>query len=219
MNKLKNVEYMLQFITHKNDRYGYVEGAIEALAGGCKWIQLRMKEATADELREAVKILKPACAEKEAILVIDDHVELVAELDVDGVHLGKNDMPPAEARRLLGEKYIIGATANTIEDIRALAVQDVDYIGLGPYRFTETKRNLSPVLGIEGYRRIMEACRAEGIEHPVVAIGGITIDDLQPLMDVGVSGIALSGTILNAPSPRETTETILAMLNKIKYGE
>ncbi len=219
MNKLKNVEYMLQFITHKNDRYGYVEGAIEALAGGCKWIQLRMKEATADELREAVKILKPACAEKEAILVIDDHVELVAELDVDGVHLGKNDMPPAEARRLLGEKYIIGATANTIEDIRALAVQDVDYIGLGPYRFTETKRNLSPVLGIEGYRRIMEACRAEGIEHPVVAIGGITIDDLQPLMDAGVSGIALSGTILNAPSPRETTETILAMLNKIKYGE
>ncbi len=219
MNKLKNVEYMLQFITHKNDRYGYVEGAIEALAGGCKWIQLRMKEATADELREAVKILKPACAEKEAILVIDDHVELVAELDVDGVHLGKNDMPPAEARRLLGEKYIIGATANTIEDIRALAVQDVDYIGLGPYRFTETKRNLSPVLGVEGYRRIMEACRAEGIEHPVVAIGGITIDDLQPLMDVGVSGIALSGTILNAPSPRETTETILAMLNKIKYGE
>lgn len=219
MNKLKNVEYMLQFITHKNDRYGYIEGAIEALAGGCKWIQLRMKEATADELREAVKILKPACAEKEAILVIDDHVELVAELDVDGVHLGKNDMPPAEARRLLGEKYIIGATANTIEDIRALAVQDVDYIGLGPYRFTETKRNLSPVLGIEGYRRIMEACRAEGIEHPVVAIGGITIDDLQPLMDAGVSGIALSGTILNAPSPRETTETILAMLNKIKYGE
>lgn len=219
MNKLKNIEYMLQFITHKNDRYGYIEGAIEALAGGCKWIQLRMKEATADELREAVKILKPACAEKEAILVIDDHVELVAELDVDGVHLGKNDMPPAEARRLLGEKYIIGATANTIEDIRALAVQDVDYIGLGPYRFTETKRNLSPVLGIEGYRRIMEACRAEGIEHPVVAIGGITIDDLQPLMDVGVSGIALSGTILNAPSPRETTETILAMLNKIKYGE
>lgn len=219
MNKLKNIEYMLQFITHKNDRYGYVEGAIEALAGGCKWIQLRMKEATADELREAVKILKPACAEKEAILVIDDHVELVAELDVDGVHLGKNDMPPAEARRLLGEKYIIGATANTIEDIRALAVQDVDYIGLGPYRFTETKRNLSPVLGVEGYRRIMEACRAEGIEHPVVAIGGITIDDLQPLMDAGVSGIALSGTILNAPSPRETTETILAMLNKIKYGE
>lgn len=219
MNKLKNVEYMLQFITHKNDRYGYIEGAIEALAGGCKWIQLRMKEATTDELREAVKILKPACAEKEAILVIDDHVELVAELDADGVHLGKNDMPPAEARRLLGEKYIIGATANTIENIRALAVQDVDYIGLGPYRFTETKRNLSPVLGVEGYRRIMEACRAEGIEHPVVAIGGITIDDLQPLMDVGVSGIALSGTILNAPSPRETTETILAMLNKIKYGE
>lgn len=210
---------MLQFITHKNDRYGYVEGAIEALAGGCKWIQLRMKEATADELRDAVKILKPACAEKEAILVIDDQVELVAELDVDGVHLGKNDMPPAEARRLLGEKYIIGATANTIEDIRSFAAHDVDYVGLGPYRFTETKRNLSPVLGIEGYRCIMEACRTEGIELPVVAIGGITIDDLQPLMEAGVAGIALSGTILNAPSPRETTETIIEMLNKIKYGE
>lgn len=210
---------MLQFITHKNDRYGYVEGAVEALAGGCKWIQLRMKEATADELREAVKILKPACAEHEAILLIDDHVELVAELDVDGVHLGKNDMPPAEARRLLGEKYIIGATANTIDDIRALSARDVDYVGLGPYRYTETKRNLSPVLGVEGYRRIMEECHAEGIELPVVAIGGITPDDLQPLMEVGVDGIALSGTILNAQSPREMTETIIAMLNKIKYGE
>lgn len=210
---------MLQFITHKNDRYGYIEGALEALEGGCKWIQLRMKEASADELREAVKILKPACAEKEAILVIDDHVELVAELDIDGVHLGKNDMPPAEARRLLGEKYIIGATANTIDDIRALASLDVDYVGLGPFRFTETKRNLSPVLGIEGYRHIMEACRAEGIAIPVVAIGGITPDDLSSLMEAGVSGIALSGTILQAPSPREMTETIIAMLNKIKYGE
>ena len=210
---------MLQFITHKNDRYGYVEGAIEALRGGCKWVQLRMKGATPDEVRAAVAQLKPLCAEHEAILVLDDFVELTAELDVDGVHLGKNDMSPAEARKILGEKYIIGGTANTIDDIRRLVKEDVDYIGLGPFRFTETKQNLSPVLGLEGYRTIVETCRNENIVIPIVAIGGIEYDDLEPLMQTGVSGIALSGTILRADNPQETTTTIIDKLNQIRYEQ
>ncbi len=204
---------MLQFITHQTDRYDYVQGAIEALKGGCKWIQLRMKGASPDEVRAAVEQLKPLCAEHEAILLLDDYVELCAELDVDGVHLGKNDMVPDEARRILGEKYIIGGTANTIEDICRLVKADVDYIGLGPFRYTETKQNLSPVLGLEGYTRIMATCRAEGITIPVVAIGGITLADLAPIMATGVQGIALSGTILQADSPREMTKTILDTLN------
>lgn len=206
---------MLQFITHNTERYGYVEGAIEALNGGCKWIQLRMKGADADDIRRAVDKLKPLCQEKGAILILDDHVELTSQLDIDGVHLGKNDMPPAEARALIGEKYIIGGTANTFEDIKNLVAQGVDYIGLGPFRYTETKQNLSAILGIEGYKNILSQCRATGITTPIVAIGGIEPDDIPSIMQAGVSGIALSGAILRAENPAETTQKIITTLNNL----
>ena len=206
---------MLQFITHITERYGYVEGAIEALNGGCKWIQLRMKGADSDDIRRAVDKLKPLCQEKGAILILDDHVELTSQLDIDGVHLGKNDMPPAEARALIGEKYIIGGTANTFEDIKNLVAQGVDYIGLGPFRYTETKQNLSAILGIEGYKNILSQCRAAGITTPIVAIGGIEPDDIPTIMQAGVSGIALSGAILRSDNPAETTRKIITTLNNL----
>ena len=206
---------MLQFITHTTEQYGYVEGAIEALNGGCKWIQLRMKGADADDIRRAVDKLKPLCQEKGAILILDDHVELTSQLDIDGVHLGKNDMPPAEARALIGEKYIIGGTANTFDDIKNLVAQGVDYIGLGPFRYTETKQNLSAILGIEGYKNILSQCRIAGITTPIVAIGGIEPDDIPTIMQAGVSGIALSGTILRSDNPAETTHKIITTLNNL----
>lgn len=206
---------MLQFITHTTERYGYVEGAIAALNGGCKWIQLRMKEADPDEIRKAVDKLKPLCQEKGAILLLDDHVELTSQLDIDGVHLGKNDMPPAEARALIGEKYIIGGTANTFDDIKNLVAQGVDYIGLGPFRYTETKRNLSAIIGIEGYKNIISQCRAAGITTPIVAIGGIEPDDITAIMKAGLSGIALSGAILRSDNPTETTRKIITTLNNL----
>ena len=197
---------MLQFITHQNNQYSTIEGAKEALEGGCKWIQLRMK-ATALELKEI-------CKKYEALLILDDHVELTAELEIDGVHLGKYDMPPADARKKIGEQYIIGGTANTFEDIQQLVAQDVDYIGLGPFRFTETKKKLSPVLGLEGYKKIMEECRKHDIKVPVVAIGGITTEDISDIMQTGVSGIALSSAILNSSSPKTETSKIINLLNK-----
>ncbi|MBR4069628.1 MAG: thiamine phosphate synthase [Bacteroidaceae bacterium] len=206
---------MLQFITHTTVRYGYVEGAIAALNGGCKWIQLRMKEADPDEIRKAVDKLKPLCQEKGAILLLDDLVELTSQLDIDGVHLGKNDMPPAEARALIGEKYIIGGTANTFDDIKNLVAQGVDYIGLGPFRYTETKRNLSAIIGIEGYKNIISQCRAAGITTPIVAIGGIEPDDITAIMKAGLSGIALSGAILRSDNPTETTRKIITTLNNL----
>lgn len=206
---------MLQFITHTTERYGYVEGAIAALNGGCKWIQLRMKEADPDEIRKAVDKLKPLCQENGAILLLDDHVELTSQLDIDGVHLGKNDMPPAEARALIGEKYIIGGTANTFDDIKNLVAQGVDYIGLGPFRYTETKQNLSAIIGIEGYKNMISQCHAAGITTPIVAIGGIEPDDIPAIMKAGLSGIALSGAILRSDNPTETTREIITTLNNL----
>ncbi len=206
---------MLQFITHQTPRYSYVEGAIEALNGGCKWIQLRMKEAAYDEICNAIKQLKPLCKEKGAILILDDYAELAAKLDIDGVHLGKNDMPPQEARNLIGEKYIIGGTANTIDDIKNLVAQGVDYIGLGPFRHTDTKKNLSPILGLDGYKNILSQCNEAGITTPIVAIGGIEPEDIPALIKTGISGIALSGTILRADHPAEATQNIITTLNNL----
>ena len=191
----------LQFITHSNARYSYVDGARMALDGGCRWIQLRMKGATDDQVLRAAAIVQPWCKELGATFIIDDNVALVRQLHADGVHLGKSDMPVAEARRILGPHYIIGGTANTIDDIINLYRQGADYIGCGPFRFTTTKQNLAPVLGLDGYRSIIKAMREHGITLPVVAIGGITIDDVPAIMSTGVSGIAVSGVILNAPDP------------------
>ena len=195
---------MLQFITHQTPRFGIIEGAVAALNGGCKWIQLRMKDAPIEAVRQTAQQLIPLCKEHEAILVLD------------GVHLGKLDMPVSEARLLIGEKYIIGGTANTFEDIQGLVRQDADYIGLGPFRYTETKKNLSPILGLEGYARIMEQCRTNDLKIPVVAIGGITADDIPAIMETRVSGIALSGTILQAEDPEKETKKIIDLLNKYR---
>ena len=164
----------LQFITHQTDRYTYFESALMALEGGCKWIQLRMKEAPYEEVEAVALQLKPLCKEKEAILLLDDHVELAKKLEVDGVHLGKKDMPIDQARQLLGEAFIIGGTANTFEDVVQHYRAGADYLGIGPFRFTTTKKNLSPVLGLEGYAAILSQMKEANIELPVVAIGGIT---------------------------------------------
>ncbi len=191
----------IQFITHETETVGYVEGARMALEGGCRWIQLRMKDASDDEVREAAAEIQPMCKAHDAIFLLDDRVELAKELKADGVHLGKNDMPVDEARRVLGEEFIIGGTANTFEDIERLARQGADYIGCGPFRFTTTKKNLAPVIGIEGYRDIIEKMEAAGIDLPVVAIGGITADDIDDILATGVRGIAVSGTVLRAENP------------------
>ena len=199
----------IQFITHETGSIGYVEGARMALEGGCKWIQLRMKDASDDEVRKAAAEIQPMCKEHEAVFLLDDRVELAKELHADGVHLGKNDMPIDEARRILGEEYIIGGTANTFEDIQRIAAQGADYIGCGPFRFTITKKNLAPVLGIEGYRDIIAKMRNAGINIPMVAIGGITPDDIDEILATGVQGIAVSGTVLNADDPVAMMKSLL----------
>ncbi len=193
----------LQFITHFTDRYSYLDSAMMALEGGCRWIQLRMKDADEAEIERTARQILPECRRRGAVFIIDDHVELVKRVGADGVHLGKNDMPVDEARRILGDEFIIGGTANTFEDIQRLAAQGADYIGCGPFRFTTTKKNLAPMLGIEGYENIVSLMKTHGINLPIVAIGGITYDDIPRIMSTGVTGIAISGSVLRADNPVE----------------
>ncbi|WP_295438911.1 thiamine phosphate synthase [uncultured Prevotella sp.] len=203
---------MIQFITHSNTRYDYVEGARLALEGGCRWIQLRMKDAQEVDFLLAAKQIGAMCKEYGATFILDDHVEWVGITGADGVHLGKNDMPVDEARNQLGPNRIIGGTANTFEDVERLWRQGANYIGCGPYRFTTTKKNLSPVLGLDGYRHIISKMKAHDINIPVVAIGGILQPDIKDVMATGVSGIAVSGAILNAENPVEEMKRFIDSL-------
>ena len=232
----------LQFITHFTDKYSYLDSAMMALEGGCRWIQLRMKDAEEAEIERVARMILPECRRKGAVFIVDDHVELALRVGADGVHLGKNDMPVDEARRLAGEffskqvtsrqaderqdqssclhvpdclsagNFIIGGTANTFEDVQRLAAQGADYIGCGPFRFTTTKKNLAPMLGIEGYKNILAQMKEHGISLPLVAIGGITCDDIPQIMAAGVTGIALSGSILRAENPVEEMKKVVEKL-------
>ena len=204
----------LQFISHFNGRYGYLDGIRLALEGGCRWVQLRMKDASEEEILACAKQAAPLCRSYDAVFLLDDHVELVERCGADGVHLGKHDLPVDEARAILGPERIIGGTANTLEDVLRLHRQGADYIGCGPFRFTTTKKQLSPVLGLEGYRSIVSGMREHGVDIPIVGIGGITPEDIDALMETGLDGIALSGTILGAEDPVAQTELIIKKLNK-----
>lgn len=199
---------MLQFITHATSRYTHLQEVAMALKGGCRWIQLRMKDATDEEVvtvgREAVSL----CHASGAMLILDDRVELCQRIGADGVHLGRHDMPLDKARQLLGKEAIIGATVNTDEDLLRAAKAHADYIGCGPFRFTTTKSHLAPVLGLDGYRHIIQTRRETGITTPIVAIGGITRADIPALMATGVDGIALSGCVVRADDPTEEMKRI-----------
>jgi thiamine-phosphate pyrophosphorylase len=212
---MKNDNYRLQFITHYNERYSYEDSAKIALDGGCRWIQLRIKDAEEKFLEQMALRVQSMCREYGATFIIDDNVLLAQKIGADGVHLGKNDMPVAQARQILGEKFIIGGTVNTFEDILYhLKNGTPDYFGCGPFRFTSTKKNLAPVLGLEGYRDIVLKMSEKGVDIPLVAIGGITKEDIPQLLECGVSGIALSGSIINAENPVREMADVIEILTK-----
>lgn len=193
----------IQFITHADTRYTLVESALVALSCGIRWIQFRGKDLREEEAETMARSVQELCRRHKALFVIDDNVLLAKKLQADGVHLGKEDMPIAQARDILGDDYLIGGTANTWEDVEKIRDEGGNYIGLGPFRFTRTKKKLSPILGIEGYARIMEKARDTGMDLPVFAIGGIRPEDGPALKRCGVFGLAVSSALLQADDPQE----------------
>ena len=212
---MRRNNYRVQFITHHTERYTYIDSARMALEGGCRWVQLRMKDADEVLLEQTAIIIQRMCREYGATFIVDDNVLLANKIGADGVHLGKGDMPIAEARAILGDEFIIGGTVNTFEDVLYHLQGAVpDYFGCGPFRYTSTKMNLAPTLGVEGYRRIVERIRDNNIDIPIVAIGGIRRDDIPQILECGVSGIALSGSILNAENPITEMKEIVNIMYK-----
>lgn len=178
-------------------------------------MQLRMKEHPDSVVAQTAQMLLVPVHACGGVLIIDDRVEVAARVKADGVHLGRGDMPPGEARHIMGDA-IIGATANTEEDIRAAVEAGVDYIGAGPLRHTTTKKVLAPLLGIEGYTRLMSKA---GDAPPVVAIGGITPDDVAAIAATGVHGIAVGGAISHADDPCGVTRRFVELTGLFEKGK
>ncbi len=200
----------LQYISQGNSIKEQLYNIHQALDNGCDWIQLRYKNATSEDLFDIADSVKLLCDAYTATFIVNDNVHLAKQIDADGVHLGLHDMRVTDARLILGVSKIIGGTANTFEEVLQRVNEKCDYIGLGPLRFTSTKENLSPVLGLEGYQNILQKTKQQNITTPIYAIGGIQLNDVKKLMVCGVHGIAVSGLITS----HEEQNKLITQLNK-----
>ena len=197
---------MLQFITNSDSQINVVDQIKGAIAGGCRWIQVNMKDASDDEIKCVINEVKPLCQESESILILSDRVELVKELELDGVHLDKGAMLPTQAREILGGGPIIGVTVNSADQIGQIRYFDIDYIAFGPY-------NADNAVSLDDYSKAMQYIHENHIEIPVVAIGNITPSDAKPLMQAGVNGLAVSEAIADSDNLTTTTAKFITLLD------
>lgn len=163
-------------------------------AAGARWIQLRMKSAVPDHWISAAREAVGICDEHGAICIVNDSVEIALATGAHGVHLGRNDLGWREARARLGAQAIIGGTVNNLAEARlAREAACLDYVGVGPLRFTRTKEKISPVLGFDGVREVL----AELGDLPAWVIGGVQPGDLSSLRAGGAAGIAVSSALFH----------------------
>lgn len=195
---------MLQFITRKNERYGIEEQVKMVLEGGSKWIELDMNDATAEEVKAIIENLIPLCKEADAILVVDDYVDIVKEMEVTGLRLIKDSKNVGEVRNILEGGPIIGVNVSTAGDIYALKGIDVDYVTI----------EINEPHSLDSIYKIVSEVREAGINMPIVAIGNITIENIKEVIATGVNGVAMSDAIVNAENPTEYTKKILSILYK-----
>lgn len=201
---ISRLHYISQEVGDKN----HIENIIEACKAGVDWIQLRVKNTPEDDVLTMAYEAKAVCKEHGAKLIINDYVEVAKQVKAHGVHLGLTDMSPNEARNILGDKPYVGATANTWENVEQLSKEPIDYIGLGPFKHTQTKEKLSPILGIKGYSSILNNMIIQDIDIPIIAIGGIEMEDIFDIQMTGCYGVAVASLINSSENKKETVENI-----------
>ncbi|APZ47599.1 thiamine-phosphate diphosphorylase [Polaribacter reichenbachii] len=182
----------LHYITQGKTPEEHLLNLEKACIAGANWVQLRLKNMDVDVVLETAKKARAITSKYQTKLIINDYYKIAKAVNADGVHLGKKDECPLIARDFLGNSFIIGGTANTVKDCTVLLNKKVDYIGLGPYQFTKTKENLSPILGVAGYQKIINELQTK---TPIIAIGGIRLEDVTAIINIGIYGIAVSGEI------------------------
>ena len=201
---LPRLHYVTQGATPA-EHLKYVKQVCQA---GCPWVQLRLKEVSNAVYRATAAEALAICRQYGALLTINDSVETAVAIQADGIHVGKTDLAPALVRQAYPEA-IIGATANTWEDIQRLLDAPIDYIGLGPLRFTATKKKLSPILGRKGYQLILQKMADQGSTLPILAIGGVQEQDVAVLREMGIWGVAISGLLTQSNEKQELVKRIL----------
>ncbi|WP_299289582.1 thiamine phosphate synthase [uncultured Mucilaginibacter sp.] len=206
----------LQYISQENAEQSHLQAIKKALEAGCNWIQLRVKNQPEEKVLELALEAKKLCDAFSAKLIVNDHPEVALKAKADGLHLGLQDMPVLQARAIVGPEMMIGGTANTFEHVMQRVAEGVNYIGLGPFRFTKTKEKLSPILGLEGYKTIMQQMQEAQISLPIIAIGGIELEDIASIIQTGIYGVAVSGAITRAENPKETVQEMLLQTNLAK---
>lgn len=197
----------LHYISQGNNSETHLENIKNACVLGAALVQLRLKNVSDKEILKTALEARKITHHFQTKLIINDHYKIAKEVQADGVHLGKKDICITIARKYLYPWQVIGGTANCLEDCEILIRKKVDYIGLGPFRFTSTKENLDPILGINGYKTIIESLKTE---TPILAIGGITLKDVTDLIKTGIFGIAVSGYISQDFSRIKTFNDLLS---------
>ncbi len=195
----------------------HIQQAQTACEAGANWIQYRCFSKDDNALLEEVSQIAAICDDWGATLIITDHFHLLDKADIQGVHIEDMQADFEIIRKQIGEDKTLGASTNTIEDIIRIAESNsVDYIGCGPFALTLTKPNNYPLLGTDGYKAISESMIQQGIAIPLLAVGGITIDDVEELLKTGIYGIAVSAAINLAPEPAKHLKRFIGRSFEIK---
>jgi len=174
-------------------KISHVEQVEKLIEGGAKFIQLREKYASAREFYKSAESALKIARKHNVKIIINDRVDIALALKADGVHLGQDDLPPAEARKILGEKAIIGFSTHNVEQAIAAVRMPIDYLAIGPIYTTKTKENPDAIVGLEGLRKVREATG----NFPLVAIGGINLENLREVYDAGANSAAIISNLIS----------------------
>ena len=193
------IDYSLYLVTDRTLSLGRstVEVVRAAIRGGVSCVQLREKGCSTREFMDEARLLKALLAGTGVPLFINDRLDVALAVGADGVHLGQNDLAIADARRLVGNRMIIGISAESVADAIRAEAEGADYIGASPVFTTPTKTDTAPPLGLDGLRAIRRA-----VQLPLVAIGGINADNAAAVLRAGADGLAVVSAIVSAPCPR-----------------
>jgi thiamine-phosphate pyrophosphorylase len=172
--------------------------------GGASLIQLREKRLPALEFYEQARAARQSGVQ----LIINDRVDIAIAAGASGVHLGQDDLPPEAARKLLGPQAIVGYSTHSVDQAINAIKLPIDYLAIGPIFSTTTKSDTAPVLGLDGLRAVRDAIG----EFPLVAIGGITLDNARDVIEAGADSVAVISALLSASDITTATQTLLNRL-------
>jgi len=200
--------YSLCVITDENlSGLRHHEVAEQSLRGGTPMIQLRDKERDLRYLYDEAVAIRRLCREHAALFIVNDRLDLGLAVEADGVHLGQEDLPARLARPLLRPGMLLGISTHSIEEARAAQASGADYIGFGPVFPTGTKTGTRPLVGLDGIRKVKAA-----VEIPVVAIGGITLEQVSAVIEAGADGVAIISAIVGSGEITAASRQFLARI-------